>query len=94
MVAVLIIVLAVVALYLGAVSCRAGHPGLREFRGWSYAHRGLHGEGRPENSMAAFRASLEGGYGIEFDVHEISSHLHVMSIFPKGLHHFGKSIIP
>ena len=69
MVAALIIALAVVALYLGAVSCRNGHPGLRELRGWAYAHRGLHGEGRPENSMAAFRAALEGGYGIEFDVH-------------------------
>ena len=69
MVGAMIIVLAVAALYLGAVSCRNGHPGLREFRGWAYAHRGLHGEGRPENSMAAFRASLEGGYGIEFDLH-------------------------
>ena len=69
MVAALIIVLAVAALYLGAVSCRVGHPGLKDLQGWAYAHRGLHGEGRPENSMAAFRASLEGGYGIEFDLH-------------------------
>ena len=34
-----------------------------------YAHRGLHGEGVPENSMAAFRKALENGYGIELDVH-------------------------
>lgn len=39
---------------------------LRRFR---YAHRGLHGEGVPENSMAAFRKALENGYGIELDVH-------------------------
>jgi len=48
---------------------RTGHPGLEELQGWGYAHRGLHGEGRPENSMAAFRAALEGGYGIELDIH-------------------------
>jgi glycerophosphoryl diester phosphodiesterase len=56
-------------LYLLAIRGRSGHPGLQNLRGWYYAHRGLHGQGRPENSMAAFRAALEGGYGIEFDVH-------------------------
>lgn len=34
-----------------------------------YAHRGLHGGGIPENSMAAFRRAVEAGYGIELDVH-------------------------
>lgn len=48
---------------------RRGMPGLEALKGWYYAHRGLHGEGRPENSMAAFRAALEGGYGIELDIH-------------------------
>ena len=33
-----------------------------------FAHRGLHGPGIPENSMAAFRAALEAGAGIECDV--------------------------
>jgi glycerophosphoryl diester phosphodiesterase len=32
------------------------------------AHRGLHGQGRPENSPAAFAASFDYGYGIELDV--------------------------
>lgn len=32
------------------------------------AHRGLHGPGLPENSMAAFRAAVAQGYGIELDV--------------------------
>lgn len=32
------------------------------------AHRGLHGDGRPENSMAAFRAAAEAGVGVELDV--------------------------
>ena len=34
----------------------------------SYAHRGLHGNGIPENSLAAFSQACEAGYGIELDV--------------------------
>lgn len=56
-------------LYALSVRGRKGHPGLAELRKWSYAHRGLHGNGIPENSMAAFRAALEHGYGIELDIH-------------------------
>lgn len=56
-------------LYVLGNRCRGNHPGMNALRGWSYAHRGLHGEGCPENSMAAFRAALEGGYGIELDIH-------------------------
>jgi glycerophosphoryl diester phosphodiesterase len=33
-----------------------------------FAHRGLHGPGVPENSLAAFRAALDFGAGIECDV--------------------------
>ena len=33
-----------------------------------YAHRGLHGDGIPENSLAAFALACEKGYGIELDV--------------------------
>lgn len=33
-----------------------------------YAHRGLHGEGIPENSRAAFARAAEAGVGIELDV--------------------------
>src|SRR5687767_11832685 len=33
-----------------------------------FAHRGLHGPGVPENSMAAFRAAIDFGAGIECDV--------------------------
>lgn len=63
----LILILAV--LYLFAIRCRSGHPGLKDLQGWNYAHRGLHGNGVPENSMAAFQAALDHGYGIELDVH-------------------------
>lgn len=33
-----------------------------------FAHRGLHGPGVPENSLAAFRAAIGAGAGIECDV--------------------------
>lgn len=56
-------------LWFLAIRGRSGHPKLSQLRLWSYAHRGLHGSGLPENSMAAFRAALEAGYGIELDVH-------------------------
>lgn len=32
------------------------------------AHRGLHGEGRPENSLAAIKAAADAGYPVEIDV--------------------------
>ena len=37
--------------YVFLLRCRKGHPGLEALRGWSYAHRGLHGNGVPENSL-------------------------------------------
>lgn len=33
-----------------------------------YAHRGLHNSERAENSMSAFKAAVEHGYGIELDI--------------------------
>lgn len=40
------------------------------FRHKNYAHRGLHDikKGIPENSLAAFEAAVENGYGVELDV--------------------------
>lgn len=64
---ILLLILAVA--YLLSLRGRTGHPGMEELRRWRYAHRGLHDADRPENSMAAFRAALEHGYGIELDVH-------------------------
>ena len=37
-------------------------------REWTYAHRGLHGPGVPENSIAAFAGAVERGMGIECDI--------------------------
>lgn len=55
--------------YVLSIKGRSGHPGLEKLRGWNYAHRGLHGNGVPENSMQAFRLAVEQGYGAELDVH-------------------------
>ena len=66
---IVIALLLLIALYLLALRGRTGHKGLPALRRWRYAHRGLHDETRPENSMSAFAAALEGGYGIELDVH-------------------------
>ena len=63
------ILAALFLLYILLLRCRRGHKTLAKLRGWGYAHRGLHGNGVPENSMEAFRLALEGGYGIELDVH-------------------------
>ncbi len=62
-------IVVVFVLYFLSTMCRRGHPGLQALRGWSYAHRGLHGNGVPENSMAAFRGAKAAGYGIELDIH-------------------------
>ena len=39
---------------------------------WTFAHRGLHGEGVPENSAAAARAAVTAGLGIECDIQRSS----------------------
>lgn len=65
----MIVLLALAVLYVLATRCRAAGPEIRKLRPFAYAHRGLHNEVRPENSLAAFRAAKDAGYGIELDVH-------------------------
>jgi glycerophosphoryl diester phosphodiesterase len=38
------------------------------YRQVPFAHRGLHGAGRAENSLPAFKAAVDAGYGIELDL--------------------------
>lgn len=66
---VIIAIILLALLYVLMLRGRTGHKGLPALRGWYYAHRGLHSEGVPENSMAAFRAAKNAGYGVELDVH-------------------------
>ena len=55
--------------YILATRCRKGHEGLSKLRSYAYAHRGLHGDGVPENSLKAFALAVDAGYGSELDVH-------------------------
>lgn len=55
--------------YVLSTRCGGDHPWQRKLRRYAYAHRGLHDETKPENSMSAFRAAVAQGYGIELDVH-------------------------
>lgn len=64
---IVLLLLCLLAWYL--LHGRKNAPGWEMFRGVRYAHRGLHGPGAPENSLAAFRRAAEAGYGAELDVH-------------------------
>jgi glycerophosphoryl diester phosphodiesterase len=57
------------ALCLACCHHRKKHPLMPLLQKTSYAHRGLHGEGLPENSLSAIKKAAERGYGIEFDLH-------------------------
>ncbi len=56
------------SVYLFLAAPGKKRPQMERFKTVRYAHRGLHGEGRAENSVSAFRAAVEAGYGIELDV--------------------------
>ena len=67
-IAVLVLVaLAIVYLVLSAPRRASQRPGMEKLY-VDYAHRGLWGDGVPENSIPAFAAAAERGYGIELDV--------------------------
>lgn len=68
--AVIVILAVLAALYLFLIRGRTGNPGLAALQGQVYAHRGLHQKPSvPENSLAAFRRAVERGFGAELDVH-------------------------
>ena len=60
-----------VLIWTAMLRCRRGHPAWAVLERFRYAHRGLHDKERgiPENSLAAFRAAADHGYGAELDVH-------------------------
>ncbi len=68
----LIVVLFNIAVVLLIVMLVLVKPGKKRdtsyFKTKMYAHRGLHGNGVPENSLTAFRLAVENGYGVELDV--------------------------
>lgn len=73
-----------------AMAPRPTHPVSAAFwqklSSYRYAHRGLHAiaRGIPENSLAAYRAARDAGYGVEFDVH-LSADKHLVVIHDSNL---------
>ena len=61
------IVAALFAVYILLIAPGNGR-GVKDYKKIRFAHRGLHDEMRAENSMSAFSAAVEGGFGIELDV--------------------------
>ena len=67
-------ILFVVALILYVIAIKPTsrrHALTQELKKYRYAHRGLFSPEKsiPENSLAAFRAAIDNGYGFELDVH-------------------------
>lgn len=56
--------------YYFLISPRIARSSMKTFLTYAtyFAHRGLHDEDNPENSLPAFRRAVEHGYGIELDV--------------------------
>lgn len=63
-----IVLFTFIAVVLFLVFPGARYRGDFDFTSYRYAHRGLHGGNRAENTMSAFLAAAEAGYGIELDV--------------------------
>ena len=55
-------------LFLFLIRTRRASKTIAAYRGVNFAHRGLHGEGKAENSLSAFAAARDAGFGIELDV--------------------------
>ena len=62
------IVIVLLLLYLFLVAPKNTEE-MKKYKKVLYAHRGLHNDVRAENSMSAFKAAVDAGYGIELDIH-------------------------
>ena len=63
-----VVLLIIIYFYLIAPTFRK-HPDREIFKNSFFAHRGLHSDFIPENSISAFSKAVEKGYGIELDIH-------------------------
>ncbi|MEG1863267.1 MAG: glycerophosphodiester phosphodiesterase family protein [Oscillospiraceae bacterium] len=67
---VVIVIILIILLYLFCLKGRNGNENLIKFQGVLFSHRGCYEKGSiPENSLGAFRRSVENGFGAELDVH-------------------------
>lgn len=66
---ILAVLLLLFLIYLLLLGGRVGFADFSEFKKQPIAHRGLYGNGIPENSLWAFKNAIEHGFGAELDVH-------------------------
>ena len=69
MLVLLILLFILVLLYLFLIAPRLPRRDMGIMKSVWYAHRGLWDGEKPENSLPAFRAAVEHGFGIETDIH-------------------------
>ncbi len=76
----LILLIAIIALWVLVKPARVTKEQKERFVGTFFAHRGLHTKDLsvPENSLAAFKAAADAGYGLELDI-QLSKDGHVMA---------------
>lgn len=65
---VLLVLIILAVIYVFMVMPRVTDGADMDMQSADYAHRGLHGKGIPENSLAAFKEARDLGYGIELDL--------------------------
>ena len=63
-----LIFLIVAVIYISLILPRLVDRGYMSGLAVDYAHRGLHNESLPENSLGAFKNAVDNGYGIELDI--------------------------
>ena len=64
--AIVALAVAILRLYMLMPARRNGE--MKKYIGVKYAHRGLHDDTKAENSLSAFAAAKEHGFGMEFDL--------------------------
>lgn len=73
LIAALVVLVIFVVLQVAYIICirpsKKNKEAMQKFKGVKFAHRGLHNDDVPENSLTAFRLAVEAGFGIELDVH-------------------------
>lgn len=67
MIAIPIVIVVLMVIWIILVAPK-NNDDMKKFKKVLYAHRGLHNGERAENSMSAFKAAVEAGYGIELDI--------------------------
>ena len=76
---VLILLTLLILIYLYLILPRYNHQeAWKRLSNYRYAHRGLHNELAPENTLVAFQLAIDHGYGFELDVQRTKDNILVV----------------